>query len=473
MTAKRHSLQNNAALPNTNSASIPEAVAQLSLVEHALCPLDIRASLREDLRHQTSYCYTDCTGVMQTANVVVHCPAGLSPNDEFYLWGLLALTLDQASPQIEFQATPHYCLRKLGMISPGSKGGKNYRLFRESLRRLSAVVYQNDGFYDPILREHRQISLGLLSYSLPLRLDSSRAWRIVWNPLFFEYILATASQLKFDLEVYRNLDPASRRLFLLLSKIFWRKAVSPHFDLRHLAVDVLGFSPTLATRTLKAKVARCAQVLQDHEVLKTDSQSAGQCIRKQRKGQYRAQFVRGTHYDRQHRSSRARSVEDSPLFDPLEAIGFDRAAVQRILRRFPTQLIQLWADVTLAAIESKGKAFFRRSPEAFFMDNIKNAAAGNRTPPDWFWQLRHQEQRRRADRARQARPAGQPRCGQDAAAHHLASVPILDLDQGSEGVARELLAHFRAAGQSEEKARRNARRFAEELHRNKHPQPTE
>ena len=73
------------------------------------------------------------------------------------------------------------------MISADSKGGKSYRLFREALRRLSAVRYQNDGFFDPIRREHRAVSFGLLSYSLPLAPDSSRAWRILWDPLFFEY----------------------------------------------------------------------------------------------------------------------------------------------------------------------------------------------------------------------------------------------------------------------------------------------
>ena len=251
-----------------------EGVAQLSLVEHALCPLDSRTALRENLRHQTEYRYTDAGGAIQTARVVVHCPAGLSAGDEFYLWGLLALTFAQPEPMIEFQATPHFCLRRLGMIAPDSKGGKSYRLFRDALRRLSAVRYQNERFYDPIRREHREVSFGLFSYSLPLDASSSRAWRILWDPLFFEYCQAAASQFRFDLETYRRLDHASRRLFLLLSKVFWRSAVSPHFDVRHLAVDVLGFSPNLTTRTLKAKVSRCAKVLAECDVLDTSSASA-------------------------------------------------------------------------------------------------------------------------------------------------------------------------------------------------------
>ena len=149
-------------------------VGQLTLVEHALCPLDNRASLCENFRHVCQYRYSDGDGSSQTARVAVQCPLGLSSGDEFYLWGLLALTFAQAEPRCEFQATPHFCLRKLGLISAASKGGKTYRLFRDALRRLSAVCYQNESFFDPIRREHRAVSFGLLSYSLPLEPDSSR-----------------------------------------------------------------------------------------------------------------------------------------------------------------------------------------------------------------------------------------------------------------------------------------------------------
>ena len=44
-------------------------------------------------------------------------------------------------------------------------------------------------------------------------------------------------RLSFDLDTYRSLDAASRRLFLLLQKVFWRRKVSFVFDVRHLVVD--------------------------------------------------------------------------------------------------------------------------------------------------------------------------------------------------------------------------------------------
>jgi len=47
-------------------------------------------------------------------------------------------------------------MRKLGLIdSPTGKGGKDYRLFRETIRRLARVMYENSAFYDPMRGEPR------------------------------------------------------------------------------------------------------------------------------------------------------------------------------------------------------------------------------------------------------------------------------------------------------------------------------
>ena len=72
------------------------------------------------------------------------------------------------------------------------RGGRQYRQFADALERLSGIRYQNHAFYDPLRGEHRRVSFGLLSYSLPLDCESSRAWRIFWDPLFFEILAARA-----------------------------------------------------------------------------------------------------------------------------------------------------------------------------------------------------------------------------------------------------------------------------------------
>lgn len=437
-------------------------IAQLSLVEHALCPLNRRNSLRQNFVHRCEYQFSDRYKRRRTARVEVHCAAGLSAHDEFLLWGLLSLTLAQKQPSFDFYATPHYCLRQLGRLSNESKGGKNYADFRQTLRRLSGVRYQNDRFYDPIRREHRAVSFGLLSYSLPLDPDSSRAWRIVWDPLFFEFCQATGGYLPFDLETYRDLACGSRRLFLLLKKIFWRRPVSPVFDVASLAVNTMGLSDRLGVNTLKSKLKQCATKLLVREIIALPDRagSTDSIFQKRRKGEYSVQFHRGSYFDKQPATTPKKSASDSAIFDPLRAIGFDGPSIARISRQYNHALVQIWADVTLAAIERKGDSFFRRSPQAFFVDNIKNAAAGRRTPPDWFYELQKQEQRENAKTAQRLR---EEKCR---------TTPSLAADAANpsnrvtfEQVAEEMLIHFRAAGQSEKDAIRNAERFAWEFGR--------
>lgn len=444
----------------TRIAGAAVGLSQLTLVEHALCPLDARLSLRENLVHECEYFFTDAQKHRRKARVRVNCPDGLSANDEFFLWGLLALTFSEREPTIDFYATPHFCLTRLQKISSGSKGGKSYALFRQAIERLSMVRYRNERFYDPIRREHRDVSFGFFSYSLPVDPDTSRAWRIVWDPLFFEFCQAAGSQLSFDLETYRELDCASRRLFLLLKKLFWRKKVSPSFDVRHLAVDVLGFSSKSSQRKLNDKLKSSVDKLVEREIINLPSgvSQAGELIEKKKKGVYCIRFVRGNYFRRPASRSKQAAIRDSALFEPLQAIGFDDRAIVRILNDHPAGLIQLWSDVTLAALERRGRSFFRRSPQAYFMDNIRNAAEGHRTPADWYWELQKEEERKRARAQREDR-------GIQAAAEtdgDFESYLSADGRAVFEEVIETMLKQFRSAGQPETVAQKNANRFATE-----------
>jgi hypothetical protein len=381
--------------PGDRSRKLGQGLTQLSLVEHALCPLDAEASLRPNLVHTTEYFYTDRRRQRRKATVRVIAPDGLSAYDELYLWGLLALNFAQPEPAIEFHATPHYCLRQLGLIDPLlHRGGKTYELFRSAIERLSAVTYQNSGFYDPVRAEHAEVSFGFLSYRLPLDRDSSRAWRFYWNPLFFEICRASGSALAFDLDTYRELDVSGRRLYLLLKKMFWRCETTLPFDLRHLAVNVLGFSSVQPMWRLKARTQKCIERLIEHGILKLpDGGSVKSLFRKQATGRYAVVFQRGPHFDRSAKA--AAKIVDSPYYELLELIGFDSPSIARILRSYSAKLVSEWADITLAAREQRGEAFFKVGPEAYFLDNIRQAAKGNRTPPDWWRDLRRAEERER------------------------------------------------------------------------------
>ena len=147
-------------------------VGQLSLVEHALCPLDSRASLCRNQAFETGYFYSNQQRQRKRAKVQVFCPLGLAPKDELNLWGMLALTLASKENDGELIATRHYILSQLGIISGTKrKGGRQYAELDASLLRLSTVTYCNDGFYDPIRAEHRKVSFGFFSFTAPQNED--------------------------------------------------------------------------------------------------------------------------------------------------------------------------------------------------------------------------------------------------------------------------------------------------------------
>ena len=78
------------------------------------------------------------------------------------------------------------------------------------------------------------------------------------------------------------------------------------------------------------------------------------------------------------------------------------AAIRRHLKSFPQPLLRKWTDITLAARERFGAVFFKRSPAAFFVDNVKHAAQGRRTPPDWWHEIRKAEETSRGQQLRQS-----------------------------------------------------------------------
>ena len=364
-------------------------IGQLSLVEHALCPLDSRISLVENSVFESSYSYFARPHVRTTAQVRLFCRVGLAAKDEITLWGLLALTLMQREPEAELLATPHWCLRQLRIIDQRARrGGRQYRAFADSLRRLSAVTYMNDGFYDPRRSEHRKVTFHFLSYSLPVDPRSTRAWHIVWDPLFFAMVRASAGHFRFDLETYRELDPATRRLFLFVSKVLSRRSQLHALRLEQVAVDLIGFSRNLAQRDMKVKVSRCLRRLVDRGVL------AEAAVFRRGSGSDFVRMTRGGYFTERHHRAPSLPANDSPLFEPLQALGFEADAATRLIRRYPQRVLAEWLDITQAAAERFGPGFFKRSPMAYLVDSVRHAAAGSRSAPDWWLELKKGENRR-------------------------------------------------------------------------------
>src|SRR5579863_3421118 len=97
--------------PKHDRPSLRTARAQLSLVEHALSPLDTRRSLVKGMTFQSSFHFTDGNRNRKESHATVVAVHGLSASDDLYLWGLLGLALAQPDASPDFYATPYWCLK--------------------------------------------------------------------------------------------------------------------------------------------------------------------------------------------------------------------------------------------------------------------------------------------------------------------------------------------------------------------------
>ena len=381
----------------TNRYRLPgierEGIAQLSLLETALWPLSgkLTSSVFE-----TSYSYMTASGSMR-AEVKVRSTLGLQNIDEFVLWGLLGATLSRPDAGAMLLATPYWMLKHLGLDT----GGSQYAMLRESLVRLTAASYQNTGFYNPETREREFAAFQFLSILLPTVggagniVDNDRCWRIEWNPAFFRFCRATGGNLLFDLDLYRSLTPASRRLFLKLKDRFWRsKRVFLNVD--NLTIHGLGFSAERPLKKRKFDLTNCLRELLPHHVIALGSGQADprDLFQKRGKGSYVVVLYEGAYF-RQPLTTRATSeknaITDDPLYEPLQQIGVDEAGIRRLFREFSRGVIGRWVRITDAAMHESPRGFpgFKVSPAAFLIDGIQN----NRTPPDWLYAHEKKQQR--------------------------------------------------------------------------------
>ncbi len=367
-------------------------LTQLSIVEHSLCPIDPRAALKPRLEHCVGYDYTDPTdGRRKTAQVTITAHKGFSAKDEHLLWGLLAVTFSQPEPTEELWVSQDYVNRQLGFAGRSERGGWRSYCFRTGLHRLAYLIYDADAFYFPDMNEYRPVVMGILKYDRPQDLASKRPWRITWDSKFFDFCKHSSGGLFFDLATYRELDCASRRLFLLLLKIFGDGRKSPRFDSQQLAVNVLGYQSGLPAKKYKQYVTRSAQNLLDRGIvsLPPGMGDITQTYRKEAVGRYSIRFQAGEYFLSKHDTASAVPApsvpSDSPHYDPLKEIGFSDKEIADILRDCPSKCIVKAADITLKAVEGgKNVPKIQKHPKAFFRYYVQNLTAKTVTPPDWY-----------------------------------------------------------------------------------------
>ena len=157
-------------------------------------------------------------------------------------------------------------------------------------------------------------------------------------------------------------------------------------------MNVLGFSPTLAMRNLKVKLWRCVERMIDLQVIKPTSKSSA--FSKAGPGEYSIVFQQGDYFKRRNKILPPVPTGETAIHDVLRSLGFDDRGICRLIREFSPALLRVWTDVSLAAKERNGGAFIKKSPQAFLVDNLKNAAKGMH-PPDWYHEQRRAERRGR------------------------------------------------------------------------------
>ena len=362
-----------------------EGIAQLSLLETALWPLDA-GSVTGHL-YQSRYRLPSTAG-KEYAEVSVRAPLSLSSTDEFILWGLLARTLRRPdNSQPELLATPYWMLKQLGMQT----GGSQYTQLRDTLGRLAAVSYHNDAFYHPIAKEFQWVTFSFFSVWLPTTdrgaaVDTERLWRIAWNPTFYEMAKATGGNLLFDLDLFRSLSPAARRLYLKLCDRFYRSS-RVFFNVDDLTIHGLGFSAARPLYKRKHDLQSCLSELLDKGIIalgrgQVDSRNL---FIKKRRGVFVVTLYEGPRFREPIRHVRrpSQSHADDPLYEPMKAIGFSDEAIAHLLTKYSRPTVERWVRITDAAMHDRPNGFpgFAHSPAAFCRDGIHH----NRTPPDWFY----------------------------------------------------------------------------------------
>jgi len=187
------------------------------------------------------------------------------------------------------------------------------------------------------------------------------------------FLSGTGGNLLFDLDLYCELSPASRRLFLKLKDRFWRtKRV--FMNVNDLTIHGLGFSATRPLRKRKFDLLNCIRELLDHDVLalgrgQTDPT---ELFLKRSKGVYVVSFYEGEYFRRPvtERQKAERMRLRTILLRTAPEIGVDgppSALVQESWRR---SCSGGFASRCRNARESRGFFGLRVSPAAFLVDGI-------------------------------------------------------------------------------------------------------
>lgn len=320
---------------------LDHGMSQVSLVETALSPLDYQPGT--PLRHVSEFVYYDADRHRRTGQVTVKAPGGLSPTDELVLYGMLAITFADPRPMPELTATPHYLSRQLGLPI----GGDHSRRLRESVHRLSEVIYRNSAWWDRQRGQHRDVGFHFLSHDLPAAGESRgddqdrEPWTILWDPLFFRLMDTCRGFVWFDFDTYRALrNPAARRGYLLLRKIFHHRETTPRFDMCAFATQQLGYAPGLEPKSIRQKLKSIIATWQEQGIVDPDA-DPDSFFDRQGPGQWTLTLRRGPGFatPSQRPSLPAPRGADHPSYEILSQLELPHREIAAIQNRYRDNLV--------------------------------------------------------------------------------------------------------------------------------------
>ena len=119
---------------------------------------------------------------------------------------------------------------------------------------------------------------------------------------------------------------------------------------------------------------------------------------KKGKGSYTIQFRRGSYFEKPQ-ATKAPAAE-SAIYEPLRAIGFEDAAIARIVTKYRPELIQTWADITLAAKEKHGVGLLQAKPASLLPGQPQEGGRGQPYAARLVARYRKEEDRRERESKR-------------------------------------------------------------------------
>jgi hypothetical protein len=394
--------------------------AGLDFIKAAFCPLEFNArpfgehpeyrkfarddalaalEVGEPLHYPRQFPFTDIHGHRKTGTQIVTAPFGLAPADFDLFLGLF--TYLKKLPEIPADGrvylTVDFIARQLKLPATCQK---DYLRLRSRLFRVSFAKYANSAFWNPETRSHDLVNFGFWNLAALSRLTESRRPVVLEWDRTLSRLLEHSAFLAFDYELYRDLSPALRRLYLIANRDGWNQRDSSIYLADEFAVHQIGYGDRPAgARDRLHKLKRLLAEAQDRDLIRPSSTWNSAFLRPveqgKDKGRVALRWSRGPALRaRQDEPERVYTdrVENDALFAQVQELRDEEGKpatpvlFRRLVSRYGREPLQKHVLVVLAQKELHPGSF-QRSEVAALVDRLQH----DYPEPDWYRALKRAE----------------------------------------------------------------------------------